>query len=97
MRAGKYKLDRGSGQDDADIRYFWIREHDLPVERVIADVIAEFERDHPQVKIDFEGMDQTIHREQKLKSEMVTGNPPDIIALFGGAGDRALCQCDAVD
>ena len=30
-------------------------------------------------------MDQTIHREQKLKSEMVTGNPPDIIALFGGA------------
>jgi raffinose/stachyose/melibiose transport system substrate-binding protein len=66
-------------------RHFWIREHDRPVERIIADVIAEFERDHPQVKIDFEGMDQTIHREQKLKSEMVTGNPPDIIALFGGA------------
>lgn len=65
-------------------RHFWIREHDRPVERIIADVIREFEETHPHIKIDFEGLDQTIHREQKLKSEMVTGRPPDIFSLFGG-------------
>ncbi|WP_010275638.1 ABC transporter substrate-binding protein [Paenibacillus senegalensis] len=65
-------------------RHFWTREHDRPVERIIADVIREFEEAHPHIKIDFEGLDQTIHREQKLKSEMVTGRPPDIFSLFGG-------------
>lgn len=66
-------------------RHFWVGEHDKPVERIISDVIAEFEYSHPHIKIDFEGLEQSIHREQRLKSEMVTGRPPDIFCLFGGA------------
>ncbi|AWB47039.1 ABC transporter substrate-binding protein [Paenibacillus sp. CAA11] len=66
-------------------RHFWVGKHDEPVERIIADTIKKFEEKHPHIKIDFEGLDQTIHREQKLKSEMVTGRPPDIFSLFGGA------------
>ncbi|MFC5984905.1 ABC transporter substrate-binding protein [Marinicrinis lubricantis] len=65
-------------------RHFWIQEHDQPIETIIEDVVERFEADYPHVNIDFEGLDQTIHREQKLKSEMVTGNPPDLFALFGG-------------
>lgn len=66
-------------------RHFWVGEHDKPVERIFRQVIDEFEAEHSWIKIDFEGLDQTIHREQKLKSEMVTGRPPDIFSLFGGA------------
>jgi raffinose/stachyose/melibiose transport system substrate-binding protein len=66
-------------------RHFWLQEYNLPVERVMTELIEAFEQRYPQYKIDFEGLDQTIHREQKLKSEMVTGTQPDIMALFGGA------------
>lgn len=66
-------------------RHFWLQEYNLPVERIVTELIESFEEQYPQYKIDFEGLDQTIHREQKLKSEMVTGTQPDIMALFGGA------------
>lgn len=66
-------------------RHFWLQEYNLPVERIVTELIEAFEEQYPQYKIDFEGLDQTIHREQKLKSEMVTGTQPDIMALFGGA------------
>lgn len=66
-------------------RHFWIGKHDEPMERVVNETIERFESEHPNIKVDVEGIDQTIHREQKLKSEMVTGQPPDIFSLFGGA------------
>lgn len=66
-------------------RHFWTKEHDKPIARIMGEVVSRFEASHPNIKVDFEGLDQTVHREQKLKSEMVTGNPPDIFALFGGA------------
>lgn len=66
-------------------RHFWTQEYDKPMARIISETVARFEAEHPNVKVDFEGLQQTVHREQKLKSEMVTGNPPDIFALFGGA------------
>ena len=66
-------------------RHFWLQEYNLPVERIVTELIEAFEQRYPQYKIDFEGLDQTIHREQKLKSEMVTGTQPDIMALFGGS------------
>jgi len=66
-------------------RHFWTKEHDKAVAQIFADVIRSFEAAHPHIKIEAEGIDQTFHREQKLKSEMVAGNPPDIFALFGGA------------
>lgn len=75
-------------------RHFWVGKHDEPVERIIADTIKKFEEKHPHIKIDFEGLDQTIHREQKLKSEMVTGRPPDIFSLFGGAEIEPYVQTE---
>lgn len=66
-------------------RHFWTKEHDLPVLRIFQDIVNEYERTHPNVKVNFEGIDQTVHREQKLKSEMVTGTPPEMFVLFAGA------------
>ncbi|WMT41650.1 extracellular solute-binding protein [Paenibacillus sp. D2_2] len=66
-------------------RHFWIKEHDRQMLNIFEDVVEAYQASHPNVKINFEGMDQTVHREQKLKSEMVTGTPPDMFVLFGGA------------
>ncbi|WP_055109809.1 ABC transporter substrate-binding protein [Paenibacillus ihumii] len=66
-------------------RHFWTKEHDRPMLSIFEDVVADYQRNHPNVKVNFEGMDQTTHREQQLKSEMVTGTPPDMFVLFGGA------------
>lgn len=66
-------------------RHIWTKEHEQPLYRIFLDVVNEFQQEHPHVKVNFEGLDQTIHREQKLKSEMVTGTPPDLFVLFGGA------------
>lgn len=66
-------------------RHFWNKEHDKPVLAIFESVVRTYEKAHPNVKVNFESIDQTIHREQKLKSEMVTGTPPDMFVLFGGA------------
>lgn len=66
-------------------RHFWVKEHDRPMLAIFEDVVREYQNNHPNVKVNFEGIDQTIHRERKLKSEMVTGTPPDLFVLFGGA------------
>ncbi|MEF2967877.1 extracellular solute-binding protein [Paenibacillus sp. M1] len=65
-------------------RHFWIKEHDREMLKIFEDVVDQFQTSHPNVKVNFEGMDQTDHRERKLKSEMVTGTPPDMFVLFGG-------------
>lgn len=66
-------------------RHFWIKEHDRDMLNIFEDVVDSFQQSHPNIKVNFEGMDQTVHREQKLKSEMVTGTPPDMFVLFAGA------------
>jgi raffinose/stachyose/melibiose transport system substrate-binding protein len=66
-------------------RHFWNKEHDRPLLAIFEEVVRSYQESHPNVKVNFEGLDQNIHREQKLKSEMVTGTPPDMFVLFGGA------------
>ncbi|WP_312147906.1 ABC transporter substrate-binding protein [Paenibacillus odorifer] len=66
-------------------RHFWIKEHDRPLLTIYEDIVDKYQLEHPNVKVNFEGVDQTLHRDQKLKNEMVTGTPPDMFVLFGGA------------
>ncbi|MHA0857906.1 ABC transporter substrate-binding protein [Paenibacillus sp. CMAA1364] len=66
-------------------RHFWIQEHDRHVLNIFEDIVQTYQLSHPNVKVNFDGMDQTVHREQQLKSEMVIGSPPDMFVLFGGA------------
>ncbi|MCL6603623.1 MAG: extracellular solute-binding protein [Paenibacillus sp.] len=66
-------------------RHFWIKEHDKPLLSIFEEIVSNYQKSHPNLKVNFEGLDQTTHRDQKLKSEMVTGTPPDMFVLFGGA------------
>lgn len=66
-------------------RHFWIKEHDKPLIAIYSEVVKKYQHDHPNIKVNFEGIDQTLHREQKLKNEMAIGSPPDMFVLFGGA------------
>lgn len=66
-------------------RHFWIKEHDRQMLQIFEEVVDSFQESHPNVKVNFEGVDQTDHRERKLKSEMVTGTSPDMFVLFAGA------------
>lgn len=65
-------------------RHIWVTEHEEAVDDIFQDVIEQYEEKYPNVKIDVEAVDQQTHREQKLKAEMVAGNPPDIFVLWGG-------------
>lgn len=66
-------------------RHFWVEEHDRPMNEIFTDAVARFELMYPDIKIVMEGLPQQAHREQRLKAEMVTGNPPDLFLVFGGA------------
>ncbi|NHN31332.1 ABC transporter substrate-binding protein [Paenibacillus agricola] len=66
-------------------RHVWTQAHNANMLKIVTEVIKQFELEHPNIRVDFEGLDQTVHREHRLKSEMVTGNPPDIFVLFSGA------------
>ncbi|WNS45674.1 extracellular solute-binding protein [Paenibacillus sp. MMS20-IR301] len=92
--------DRGQIEDNSPekitltFRHFWIKEHDRPLLAIFEEVVRNYQEQHPNVKVNFEGLDQTIHREQKLKSEMVTGTPPDMFVLFGGAEIEPYVRSD---
>lgn len=75
-------------------RHFWIKEHDRQMLNIFEDVVKSYQESHPNVKVNFEGIDQTVHREQKLKSEMVTGTAPDMFVLFGGAEIEPYVRSD---
>jgi raffinose/stachyose/melibiose transport system substrate-binding protein len=66
-------------------RHVWVQQHNQQMLKIMTEVIKNFEKANPSIRVDFEGVHQTVHREQRLKSEMVTGNPPDLFVLFGGA------------
>lgn len=86
MQGGRETIEDNSQEKiTLTFRHFWIKEHDRPLLAIFEEVVKEYQGAHPNVKVNFEGLDQTIHREQKLKSEMVTGTPPDMFVLFGGA------------
>ncbi|WP_078552459.1 extracellular solute-binding protein [Bacillus alkalicellulosilyticus] len=66
-------------------RHIWVAEHEQVVKEIYDEVLADFQAAHPNINIETEGMDQETHREQKLKAEMVAGNPPDLFVMWGGS------------
>jgi raffinose/stachyose/melibiose transport system substrate-binding protein len=66
-------------------RHTWVQEHDMAIQRLFADTVRRIMEENPWINIECAGMDQEVHRQQKLKAEMVTGNPPDIFILWGGS------------
>lgn len=55
--------------------------------KMLEDVVAATEKAVPGLKIQMEGIDEVVHRDEKLRAEMAAGNPPKIFDLFGGKAD----------
>lgn len=66
-------------------RHTWVQEHDAVIRRIFSETVRHIMQENPWINIEVSGLDQEVHRQQKLKAEMVTGNPPDIFILWGGS------------
>jgi len=67
------------------LRHTQIKETSKVRLKIFQDVVAKTEQENPGLKIEMEGIDEVVNRDQKLKAEMAAGNPPDIFEVFGGA------------
>lgn len=85
----------GSGSNGETVtlnfRHTWITEHEEKVKEIFEDIVNEFEQEHQNINIEMEGIDQETHRQQKLKAEMVAGNPPGRLCHLGRIGTGAVC------
>lgn len=52
------------------------------------DAVKDAMASMPGLKIEMEGMDENVHRFQKLRAEMAAGNPPEIFTSFGGTDTK---------
>ncbi|MBB3113595.1 raffinose/stachyose/melibiose transport system substrate-binding protein [Paenibacillus phyllosphaerae] len=67
------------------LRHTQIKESSQVRLRILQDVVAQTESEYPGLKIEMEGIDEVVNRDQKLKAEMAAGNPPEIFEVFGGS------------
>ncbi|WP_237179103.1 extracellular solute-binding protein [Paenibacillus sp. MMS18-CY102] len=67
------------------LRHTQIKETSKVRLKIFQDVVAKTEQENPGLKIEMEGIDEVVNRDQKLKAEMAAGNPPDVFEVFGGA------------
>ncbi|MBM7569210.1 extracellular solute-binding protein [Paenibacillus sacheonensis] len=67
------------------LRHTQIKETSKVRLKILQDVVAKTEQENPGLKINLEGIDEVVNRDQKLKAEMAAGNPPDMFEVFGGA------------
>ncbi|THF79988.1 extracellular solute-binding protein [Cohnella fermenti] len=54
---------------------------------ILDDVVTKTEADVPGLKIELDGVEDSVNRFTKLPAEMAAGNPPKIFDVFGGSGD----------
>lgn len=76
------------------LRHTQIKETSQTRLRVLLDVVDKTMAENEGVTIKMEGIDEKIHRDTKLKQEMVAGNPPDIFEVFGGADLKLYVKAD---
>lgn len=67
------------------LRHTQIKETSKARLKILQDVVAKTQQENQGLKINMEGIDEVVNRDQKLKAEMAAGNPPDIFEVFGGA------------
>ncbi|EMT51933.1 extracellular solute-binding protein [Brevibacillus borstelensis AK1] len=70
------------------LRHTQIKETSKTRLKILEDVVKKTEEKNPGLKIELEGMDENVNRDQKLKAEMAAGNPPKIFEMFGGADTK---------
>lgn len=74
------------------LRHTFIEDRKQSQLRILSDIVDQLENEHPGLNIEMEGIQDTVHRDQKLPAEMVQGNPPDIFDLFGGSDTKRYAR-----
>lgn len=90
----------GSGSEGSDkvenftvsIRHIQIAESAQARLRILEDALAAAEAETPGLKFDVEGLDDEVHRWEKLPADMAAGQPPHIFDLFGGADTQRYAK-----
>ncbi|WP_409341569.1 extracellular solute-binding protein [Paenibacillus sp. MBLB4367] len=61
---------------------------------MLQDVVKATETAVPGLKIELDGVEDTVNRDTTLKAEMATGSPPKIFDLFGGTDTKNYVKAD---
>ncbi|WP_139490857.1 extracellular solute-binding protein [Brevibacillus dissolubilis] len=75
----------GAKEVTLSLRHTQIKETTKTRLKILEDVVKQTETNNPGLKIELEGVDENVNRNQKLKAEMAAGNPPEIFEMFGGS------------
>ncbi|WP_244226726.1 ABC transporter substrate-binding protein [Paenibacillus protaetiae] len=67
------------------LRHTQIKETTKTRLQILENVVKKTEDENPGLTFQLEGIDEIVNRDQKLKAEMIAGNPPDIFEVFGGS------------
>lgn len=67
------------------LRHVQVRDDARPRLKMLEDAAARMEASVPGLKVEMEGLEDKVHRFEKLPAEMAAGAPPKIFDLFGGA------------
>jgi raffinose/stachyose/melibiose transport system substrate-binding protein len=70
------------------LRHIAIKDSDKKFVARLTDAVKEAEASMPGLHIEVEGMEEQVHRFQKLRAEMSAGNPPQIFYSFGGTDTK---------
>lgn len=66
------------------LRHIMIKESQMKELDRMKDLKKDIEAKIPGLTLELEGLEEQVHRWQKLRAEMSAGNPPHIFNLFGG-------------
>jgi raffinose/stachyose/melibiose transport system substrate-binding protein len=69
------------------LRHIQIGEPQKFRKAILDEVVKRTEAEVPGLKIELEGVEDSVNRFTKLPAEMAAGNPPKIFDVFGGAAD----------
>ncbi|WP_227013625.1 extracellular solute-binding protein [Paenibacillus psychroresistens] len=78
------KVKDGIKPFTVSLRHINVRDTQKKTLAMLQDVVDKTLKDVPGLKIEMDGVEDTVNRDTKLKAEMAAGNQPNIFNLFGG-------------
>ncbi|WP_438449306.1 extracellular solute-binding protein [Gorillibacterium sp. sgz5001074] len=74
------------------LRHVQVRDDAKQRLKMLEDVVKKTEAGVPGLKIELEGLEDKVHRFEKLPAEMAAGTPPKIFDLFGGTDTQKFVK-----
>lgn len=74
------------------LRHILVKESQMKELDRLKGTKANIEKAVPGATLEIEGLEEQVHRWQKLRAEMSSGNPPAIFNLFGGTDVRDFAK-----